>query len=145
MRYLQYLRYLPFVVQLVDLIRRAQREFPEKGSGQQKLAFVAERFESLVTITEQSGIISEKLAQTLRDGAITVIEILVRAMKDTGGIEPLPDDGEETDPSKAIYTTKEDAIAALSGRYIFVLEMADGTFRIWQNIGPLPGKKVWPE
>jgi len=53
----------------------------------------------------------------------------------------------DADPNQddIAYTTKEEAIAALHGDYVLVLEMADGSFRIWPMVGPLPGKQVWPE
>lgn len=49
------------------------------------------------------------------------------------------------DPTSVVYTTKESAIAALGGEFVYVLEMEDGTFRIWPVLGPFPGRQVWPE
>ena len=60
--------------------------------------------------------------------------------------ERRPDIDDTPDPTEIVHATKDAAIAAAQrDGYPLVLEMPDGTFRVWPMIGPLPGKKVWSE
>ena len=51
------------------------------------------------------------------------------------------------DPTAARYASVTDAIAALAGQYVLVLQYPDGQFGVWPNIGVLPAaaKQVYPQ
>src|SRR5512139_1224401 len=142
MRYLQYLRYLPFVIQLISLIKEAERDFPDHGTGPQKLDFVVTRFGTLIDISEQSGIISAQLAQKLRDGAEAIINLIVGVMKDAGGIEPAPPAPPATgDVYTVTYDTKPADGLFASGDRVYVSD--SGKWRAERASDPELGAGGW--
>jgi hypothetical protein len=100
LQYMKYLAYLPVLVQLITLIRTAERSFRGANTGADKARWVAEQFGMLVTVVETTGLIGAKPAAALRNGSAAIIKAVVDVMQDVhGGVPPLEgDDAAVTEP-----------------------------------------------
>lgn len=101
LKYANYLRYLPLLAGLVTFIRTAQEKWKEAGSGPQKLQWVREQFEQLVSLASMTGLIGESFAQALRDGADKLITIIVQGMKDAKALGDAPQEVPNAGPPPA--------------------------------------------
>lgn len=109
MRYAQYLKYIPFAVELVSLVKQAERKFREAKSGAQRLEWAREQFSALVAEFEEEGLISTDTAAKLRDGVEGFLSAIVTFMNAFGGV-PIDDDGDGNtgSPAAPLYLVEFD-------------------------------------
>lgn len=85
LKYAKYLVYVAFVGQLIDFIKLAEAIFSGPGRGEEKLTHVVSEFVPVVQQAQQAGLINDKLAQALIEGAPQIVSLIVQLMNAVHG------------------------------------------------------------
>lgn len=140
LKYAAVIRFLPLVSQLWSLIRTAERDFKGAGAGPERAKWVAQQFRALVDLLDEANVLDAKLCEVLRDGAEQFVELAVRLMKASGGIEPAPPTptpGTSFPYSDVLYTFPDRSLL-VHGDEIYQEPTGQSQWIVWGRIGSRP-------
>lgn len=87
MQYFEYLKYLPFLIQLITFIRDAEKNYPTKGSGAEKLAYVTGEFTPVIKAAAGAGLINQRVADEIVKDVPAIVSLVVQLLNSVGALK----------------------------------------------------------